>query len=592
MKKNKIWESNIQALNERPAGTTFIEPWLQSPPQLPEGVVLTQTTNRLWTARLLMPGGAAISLHSEVDPIAEAGLFIDKHLIERPEMVVVAGVGLGYAALACAGRISSDVPLVVISGEPVLFWLSMNLIDWRSVLTRPNTYLLVGSDPVRMRDNWHKIREKYRGRDVNFVKHPLFWQLRNDLYREITEKKAAGPWWDYPRFQNDEVKVLLVSLKHLLMSEINGALEKLGHRCRVLRIEKEELDRSSVERMFTETIKSFQPDFVLTIDHLGFDQEGVVTDLLTRCRIPFASWYVDSPYMIIRHYAENRSPYLTLFLWDEDYIEITKNLGFEMVEYLPLGVDETLFRPLGAGHNPLSHLASDVSFVGNSMVVKVRSILNRCGINGPLREHFEEVSREFEHSHHLVVRDMLADKFPDLFDELIKLPEPRALGYEWGVTWQATGWYRVELVKKLQPFRPLIVGDPGWKEILDGNFRLHKELYYYADLTAFYNVTNVSFNATSRQMKEGVNQRVFDVPACRAVVLTDWSRQLEGLMEPGREVLAYRSGDEIPELTDRAVRDRKFREKIAEAGYRRVLNEHTYRHRLKKLISVMKRNYG
>lgn len=399
-------------------------------------------------------------------------------------------------------------------------------------------------------------------------------------------------WWDYIRFRHDKVRVLLVSLRHLLLSEISGALKRLGHSCKVLLIGGEELDRGVVEQMFTETIKTFQPDFVLTINHLGFDQEGVVTDLLTRYRIPFASWYVDSPHLIIHHYARNKSPYLTLFLWDKDYIEIAKGLGFDKVEYLPLGVDETLFRPMGPGENPLSHLASDVSFVGNSMVIKVRSMLARHKINGALLEHFGEVSAAFQRSHHLIVRDTIAEEFPTLAGELAKLSGAQAYGYETGVTWQATGWYRAALVKKLQSFEPLIAGDPGWREILGEGFRLHSELNYYNDLPALYNMTRFSFNATSRQMKNGVNQRVFDVPACQSVVITDWTHQLEDLMEPGREALAYRDGDEIPELVERAIKDQEFRQKIAEAGYRRVLSQHTYCHRLKKLINVMKSNYG
>jgi len=401
----------------------------------------------------------------------------------------------------------------------------------------------------------------------------------------------SGPWWDYQRFRQDKVKVLLVSLHHLLLTEIRSALERLGHTCKMMLIAGEALNRADVECMFTKEIRSFHPDFVLTVNHLGFDHEGVVTGLLTRYKIPFASWYVDSPHLIIRHFAENRSPYLTLFLWDKDYIEIAKRLGFEKVEYLPLGVDDKLFHHVNSGGNHLASLASDVSFVGNSMVNKVRSKLSRCGIEGPLEERFEEVSAAFEQSHHLVVRDMLAEGLPELASELEKLPEPQALGYETSVTWQATGWYREALVKRLRPFKPLIVGDSGWREILDDQFSLHSELNYYDDLPAFYSVTRVSFDATSRQMKNGVNQRVFDVPACRGVVVTDWTLQLEDLMEPGREIIAYRDGDEIPELVDRAIRDREFRKRIVENGYSRVLNEHTYCHRVKKMIDTMKQNY-
>lgn len=400
------------------------------------------------------------------------------------------------------------------------------------------------------------------------------------------------PWWDYVRFRKDQTRVLLVSLKHLLISEIYSALKRLGHECEFLSIPGNELNRGYVETMFTESIKAFKPDFVLTINHLGFDHEGFVTDLLTRYKVPFASWYVDSPHLIIRHYAENRSPYLSLFLWDKDYIEIVKRLGYGKVEYLPLGVDEELFRPIRPKENPLSHLSSKVGFVGNSMAIKVRTKLAKSRISGPLLDRFSEVSCAFNKSNYLIVREMLSDQFPELYCEFVKLPEAQALGYETSVTWQSTGWYRSKLIEQLRSYDTLIVGDMGWKEILNNDFRLHSELNYYSDLSYFYNVVDINFNATSRQMKEGVNQRIFDVTACRHLLITDWTRQLENLMEPWKEVLAYRDGNEIPEIVDRAVKDRELCEKIADKAYHRVLCEHTYCHRINKMVSIMKSIYG
>ncbi|MCF8067728.1 MAG: glycosyltransferase [Desulfobacterales bacterium] len=412
-------------------------------------------------------------------------------------------------------------------------------------------------------------------------------KTQNSKFSSLPSSLNTKSWWDYPRFKNSTVKVLLISLRHLLLSEINGSLQRMGHECRIFLIEGEELDKDTVEKMFMNAIREFKPDFVLTINHLGFDREGVVTDLMTRGRIPFASWYVDSPQLIIEHYANNKSPYLSLFLWDLDYIDIVKKLGFENAHYLPLGVDETLFKPIPLADNPLKHLSTDISFVGNSMQIKVNSILNRFNISGPLLKNFNEVASAFEYAEHLIVRDLLKDKFPELYHHFLTLQEPAAFGYEAGVIWAATGSYRLNLVKKLAPYNPLIIGDPGWKDILGDDFRLHKELNYYQDLTNFYNVSKITFNATSRQMKTGINQRVFDMPACRGVVLTDWTKQLENLMEPGKELLAYKHADEIHELVEQTLNDNLFYSSICRHGHNRVLNEHTYCHRLKQLIQVM-----
>jgi len=435
--------------------------------------------------------------------------------------------------------------------------------------------------------------------------NPIIQQNLRDLSKVINEvtnvsaypvttadpNKKTKPWWDYPRFKNEKVKVLLISLRHLLLREISGSLQRMGHDCKIQLLEGEELDKDAVEKMYIDAIRDFKPDFVLTINHLGFDREGMVTDLLTNAHIPFASWYVDSPQLIIEHYARNKSPYLSLFLWDFDYIDIVKDLGFDDAHYLPLGVDETLFHPVPYSDNPLKHLASDVSFVGNSMQIKVSSVLNRFNISGDLLNRFYEVASAFEHSDYLIVRDLLKERFPELYKDFLDLQEPAAFGYEAGAIWAATGHYRVNLVKKLAPYNPLIIGDSGWKNLLGDNFRLHEELYYYKDLTNFYNVSKITFNATSRQMKTGVNQRVFDMPACRGVVLTDWTKQLENLMEPGKEILAYQDAEEIPTIIDRALSSNTFFSSIAQQGYSRVINEHTYCHRLEKLIKIIKKTF-
>jgi len=93
-------------------------------------------------------------------------------------------------------------------------------------------------------------------------------------------------------------------------------------------------------------------------------------------------------------------------------------------------------------------------------------------------------------------------------------------------------------------------------------------------------------------MKGAVNQRVFDVPACGAFVLTDARRQLENLFEPGREMAVYETAEELVALTGRYLADAPARQALAQAGRRRVLAEHTYPRRLETLFAVMRRTFG
>ena len=175
------------------------------------------------------------------------------------------------------------------------------------------------------------------------------------------------------------------------------------------------------------------------------------------------------------------------------------------------------------------------------------------------------------------------------------LDPARRLACESLLTWEATRQYRARCVCALAGFDAIVAGDPaGWGAVFapGGPVRLLPRLDYYRDLPAFYPLSAVNLNSTSRQMKGAVNQRVFDVPACGGFVLTDRREQLDGLFEPGREVVAYDAPEDIAELAARHLRDTAQRTRIVEAARRRILAEHTYEHRLARLLAVMRGSFA
>lgn len=171
---------------------------------------------------------------------------------------------------------------------------------------------------------------------------------------------------------------------------------------------------------------------------------------------------------------------------------------------------------------------------------------------------------------------------------------PRRLAYETYITWLATCLYRRECIARTLPYNPLIVGDKGWTELYKNfsGWRYHRELGYYDDLPAFYPASEINFNCTSRQMKGAVNQRVFDVPCCGAFLLTDRREGIEELFEPGTEVVCYETMDQIPELIERYLADPAARQRVAEAARTRILREHTYDHRMVRLMEFMQQAFG
>ena len=66
-----------------------------------------------------------------------------------------------------------------------------------------------------------------------------------------------------------------------------------------------------------------------------------------------------------------------------------------------------------------------------------------------------------------------------------------------------------------------------------------------------------------------------------------YREELVELFEEGKEVVYFRKKEKLPEIIDYYLAHPEEWEKIAFNAQRRVLKEHTYTHRVKKIIEVM-----
>lgn len=92
-------------------------------------------------------------------------------------------------------------------------------------------------------------------------------------------------------------------------------------------------------------------------------------------------------------------------------------------------------------------------------------------------------------------------------------------------------------------------------------------------------------NSTHLSEGDSLNCRAFEICAAGGLQLIEPKAALPECYEPGREVLTYSSVEEIVEHLARARAEPGWARAIREAGHRRTLAEHTYRHRLSRILS-------
>ena len=150
--------------------------------------------------------------------------------------------------------------------------------------------------------------------------------------------------------------------------------------------------------------------------------------------------------------------------------------------------------------------------------------------------------------------------------------------------------YRLKLLEQLAGFKPSIWGR-GWSRI--SNTEILK-LYRGKDIRGTQKVKAISGSAISLNPHHplndihGINRRTFDIAACKGFQLADFKTDMERSFKLNSEIICFKTIDELKRLIEYYLRHPDERAQIAEAAYHRVLMEHTYDHRAKEILEMIK----
>ena len=86
---------------------------------------------------------------------------------------------------------------------------------------------------------------------------------------------------------------------------------------------------------------------------------------------------------------------------------------------------------------------------------------------------------------------------------------------------------------------------------------------------------------------EGVNVRTFEAAGAAAFQLVDWRRGLNQLFTDGEEIISFKDVKHLSSLIEYYLPREAERRKIADAGFRRAMSEHTYQNRLDLLLTTV-----
>lgn len=386
----------------------------------------------------------------------------------------------------------------------------------------------------------------------------------------------------YRKFAQQKSKVLVFHSNYLVVDDMIEALESLGWPIFKLPTPAHGEGSSDFIRRLLSALVTFQPDYVLTVNHIGFDQKGILSALLCEYNILLASFFVDHPLPILGPIEKHKTTHTKIFTFERESIAWLKEKGFEYVAYLPSASNKNFMNPEHASRCRLTIDNINLSFAGNSWYTKARVEIPNWTINPAklLVEKKDGIDR------------VLNDRFKStLKHKKINNGSVGLYAVAKTALAEATMRKRAAFAETFSAEGVVVFGDPYWQDLAKG-VNLKSFLDYKNELPALFAKSEINLNITASQMPTAINQRVFDVPATGGFLITDAQEDAIELFKEDEEIVVYRTMEEGIDKVRYYRKHANKRRAIASRAQAMIDKWHRYTHRVEILDEEMRKTFN
>ncbi len=140
-------------------------------------------------------------------------------------------------------------------------------------------------------------------------------------------------------------------------------------------------------------------------------------------------------------------------------------------------------------------------------------------------------------------------------------------------------WWGPKIPRKFSTI-PLLLGKLG--RAYGGKFVWGEEYAKVARLSKIF----LAFDSMP-DIRKSMSARMYTAVGCGAFYMCRHVNGMEDILEPGKEIVTFRSDDEMIDMIRYYLKNDDLRIKIAEAGANRVLKDHTYEVRIGQMIKLL-----
>lgn len=390
------------------------------------------------------------------------------------------------------------------------------------------------------------------------------------------------------------MKILQLTWKSFGNEDIAVAFRNLGHTVvEYPYADKDEpTDQEAISRIAQE-IKQKNTDVVFSFNYFP-----VIALACKELGMPYFSWIYDSPYVRLYHYSV-AYPTNYIFVFDSSiYMEFAQ-AGINTVHYLPMAANVTRLDGMQEQadfRRTEWRNEKDVAFVGSLYTEKHQFYQRMDKISDYTRGYLEGLmaSQKLVYGYNFI-QESLKSK-PEIIEDMKKsLPMTvsndgvESIEYlfaQYVVNRQITSMERQELLSEVSSRFGLDLYTPD-KELHMQGCKNHGPVDYYDYAPYVFRNAKINLNISLRSIITGIPLRAFDIMGAGGFLLTNYQSDFMDLFIPGEDFAYYDSREDLLNKIEYYLTHEEERAQIAENGHRKIVENHTYEHRVEEMLSYL-----
>ena len=401
------------------------------------------------------------------------------------------------------------------------------------------------------------------------------------------------------------MKILFIEWASFGNADMKDAFTKEGHQVFCFPFSNKDARSDAViESALTKKLRETVPDAVFSFNYFP-----LVSNVCKREDLPYISWIYDSPYVMLYSYTAI-NPCNTIYVFDRALCQEFNGAGIKTVHYLPMAantdrLDRMKPLPANSGSAPApdcpgAHVLSqaqdcpylyDVSFVG-SLYTESHNFYDRMeNLSDYARGYLEGLMHaQMNVQGCNFIQESLSPIMSELYKALPMDPNPDGvetreyLYAQYVVNRKLTGLERLRLLTAVTRGHTLdlFTLDPAFSL---PNLRNHGTADYYAEMPLVFKRSRINLNISLRSIKSGIPLRAFDIMGSGGFLLTNYQEDFLENFTPGVDFEYYESEKDLLQKIHYYLNHEDERISIAKNGHDQVAAAHTYRDRVREMLS-------